>query len=310
MRGPVTVVIPALNEEAVIGRVIEQIAATLSGAWIPHEILVVDDGSTDRTAAIAAAHGARVLSHPYNLGYGRSLKDGICAASHETILITDADGTYPIERFPDLIAEADTYHMVVGARRGREYKGTPTKRFARLIFKLLSEFTTGRSIPDINSGLRVFRRGDILPFFPQISSGFSFTTTVTLAYMLNDLLVHYVPVAYHKRAGQSKVRYFRDTLRALQIIVQAILQYNPIKVFLILACPFYAFSGLALLGAAALWSPLLFGMAFGAFCTGSLIFSQGLHAAAAHRPAADASAIARRAAPVEADNEGTLARAA
>ncbi len=109
---------------------------------------------------------------------------------------------------------------------------------ARWCFKILVEFTTGRNIPDINSGFRVFRRSHALPFFPAMSSGFSFTTTITLVYLLSGMGIHYVPIAYYKRQGRSKVRQFRDTLRALQIVVEAILRYNPIKAFLLLALPF------------------------------------------------------------------------
>lgn len=235
---PISVILPAFNEEAAIGPTIERIIGVLRRNGIEHEILVVDDGSSDGTARIAQARGARVVAHPQNLGYGRSLKTGISSAAHDLVAIIDADGTYPVERLPDLIDRAKHFDMVVGARTGGEYLGSFSKRLARQLFKALSEFTAGRTIPDINSGFRVFRRSDVCPFFPSISSGFSFTTTATLAYMLNDYFVDYMPVEYHKRAGQSKVRMFRDTLRASQIIVETILRYNPIKVFLLLAIPF------------------------------------------------------------------------
>ena len=235
MSEPVTVVLPALNEGRVIGDVVRQVRATLSERGILHEILVVDDGSTDDTAAAAAAAGARLLAHVQNLGYGQSLKDGILAAANDLIVIADADGTYPIEQMPSLIEHTRQFDMVVGARQGAVYRGSLTKWLARKCFKALGEFATGRTIDDINSGFRALRRRDILPYFPQISSGFSFTTTSTLAYLLGGRLVHYLPITYHERVGPSKVRYLRDTLRALQIIIEAILTYNPIKVFLLLA---------------------------------------------------------------------------
>lgn len=245
-REPVTVVVPALNEERAVGPTIERLRAVLTKAEVPHEILIVDDGSTDRTAQIAAQAGARVLSHKQNLGYGRSLKDGILAAENDLIAITDADGTYPIERLPELLDLAREYPLVVARRTGRIYHGGIIKRFARFCFRVLGEFATGRRIPDINSGFRVFRRSQIAPFFPAIGSGYSFTTSSTLLYLLNDLYVHYLPVDYHPREGSSKVRPLRDTMRALQIVIEAILRYNPIKVFLLLAAPF-ALAAVALL---------------------------------------------------------------
>jgi hypothetical protein len=123
--------------------------------------------------------------------------------------------------------------MVVGTRTGVYYHGSLVKRIARLFFRALSEFATGRTIPDINSGCRVFRKDAAVRFFSTLSSGFSFTTTITLAFMLNAYSVQYLPIEYRKRRGESKVRYVRDTLRSLQIIVEAIVLYNPVKIFLL-----------------------------------------------------------------------------
>jgi polyisoprenyl-phosphate glycosyltransferase len=248
----VSIVIPAYNEQAAIREVVLQLREVLQRAGIVHEVLVVDDGSSDGTAAEAAAAGATVVQHPQNRGYGRSLKSGILHARYDLIAITDADGTYPAERLPELIALSDRFHMVVGQRTGQYHRGTVLKRIGRFFFRLLSEFAAGQKIPDINSGMRVFRRTDVVPFFPVISAGFSFTTTTTLVYLLNDLCVHHVPIDYQCRQGHSKVNMLRDTLRALQIIVEAILRYNPIKIFLLLALPLLllgaVFAGVALVG--------------------------------------------------------------
>jgi hypothetical protein len=279
MSEPVTVVIPALDEGRVIGDVVRQVRATLTEHGILHEILVVDDGSTDDTAAAAESAGARVLGHVQNRGYGQSLKDGILAAANDLILITDADGTYPIEQMPALVEHVRRFDMVVGARQGKVYRGGPTKWLARKCFKCLGEFATGRQIDDINSGFRAFRRRDILTYFPQISSGFSFTTTSTLAYMLGGRLVHYMPVDYHQRVGPSKVRYLRDTLRALQIIIEAILTYNPIKVFLLLAAPLVVVGAVGLSVGAALGSAWIAAVGLAALCTSWLTLAIGCAAA-------------------------------
>lgn len=271
---PISVVIPAYNEEDSIGPVIHRIRRVMADSGIKVEVVVVVDGATDRTAEKAAC-ADQVIVHPQNLGYGRSLKTGILAATNELIAITDADGTYPVERLPEMIERSRRFHMVVGARTGRFYQGSLMKRVGRFVFRHLSEFAAGQGIPDINSGLRVFRRSHILPYYPIISAGFSFTTTSTLAYLLNDLLVDYLPIEYHRRVGSSKVRHLRDTLRALQIVVEAILRCNPMKIFLLLSVPqFLAALGLGLVATAlGNWTCLL--AAILPACTGTLTFGMG-----------------------------------
>lgn len=275
---PVTVVIPAYNEAESIGKVIGHLRDVLAQAQIDAEILVVSDGATDSTASVARACRVRVIEHAQNLGYGRSLKTGILAATHDLIVITDADGTYPVERIPEMVKLSSRFHMVVGARTGAFYHGGMVKRVGRWVFRWLSEFAAGQQIPDINSGLRIFRRQEILPFFPVISSGFSFTTTTTLVYLLNDSFVHYLPIDYHQRAGKSKVRHFRDALRALQIIVEAILRCNPIKIFLLLAFPI-ALCGIGLVAGGLFlhcWVLGLSGVLL--VCTSLNVLSMGFHA--------------------------------
>lgn len=249
----VSVIIPAFNEEASIKRVVAEVRDSLRAADVDSEIVVVVDGATDATKERACEAADRVVVHPQNFGYGRSLKSGILAARHELIAITDADGTYPVARLPELIRLTEQFDMVVGARTGTYYRGSVFKMTGRYLLRRLSEFSVGQPIPDINSGMRVFRRGQIEKFFPVISAGFSFTTTSTLAYMHNDLCVHYVPIEYHKREGSSKVRHFRDSLRAFQIIVEAILRCNPVKVFILLASPLLALALIAMV-VAILWN--------------------------------------------------------
>src|SRR6185369_4581442 len=250
---------------------LRQAAAALSAV----DIVVVDDGSTDRTAEVARLAGARVIRHPHNIGYGRSLKDGISAAHHDAIAITDGDATYPPEDLPRLLdAMSRGFDMVVGARTGEHYDGRPFKGQLRRVLTFLVEFTTGRPVPDVNSGFRVFRRSIAMPYFGQLCDTFSFTTSLTLAYMMTGRFVTYVPIGYAARVGRTKVRLFRDSLRTLQYIVQAILYYNPIKIFLLLAAGALA---VAVAGAA---GGLLFGWPFLLVTAGALcaigIFALGL----------------------------------
>ncbi len=200
------------------------------------EIIVVDDASVDATARIAAEHGARVIRHAGNCGYGRSVKDGVAIAMHDTIIVTDADGTYPIDQIPLLLETYEKgFDMVVGARQGPAYRGTFLKMPARYVFKAIVEFTTGRHIPDINSGLRVFSKRTVETYFRDICNGYSFTTTITLIYLLTGKMVTYVAIPYNKRIGRSKVKIIRDSLRTLQYITECIVRYNPLKLFILFA---------------------------------------------------------------------------
>ncbi len=267
----ISVIIPALNEADGIGSVL----AAIKALPLQAEIIVINDGSTDNTADVARHSGATlVLEHPVPAGYGYSLKAGIAAASNEIIVITDADGTYPVGSIPALVDMLNRgFDMVVGARFGKAYRGAFLKMPARIIFKLLVEFTTGKRIPDINSGFRVFRKQDILPFFPDLCNTFSFTTTQTLIYQLTGRFVGYVPVAYEKRVGRSKVRIVRDALRTMQYIVEVIIRYNPLKLFLLLSIVSF--------GVSIMVSPLIgFVAIFCGFLCSMLIFSLGIIAEA------------------------------
>src|SRR5215216_5127593 len=187
----ISVVIPALNERNAIIETINRVHAAFSGAQLtPYEIIVVDDGSSDGTGQLAEQAGAKVLRHPHNIGYGRSLKDGILAATYDMIVISDADGSYPLEAIPMLIERFNQgFDMVVGARTGPNYRESMLKSPLRAVLKMIVEFTANREIPDINSGLRMFRRQVAIAYFDHVSDVFSFTTSLTLAYMMNSKFV-------------------------------------------------------------------------------------------------------------------------
>ena len=226
-----SILLPAYNEELAIAPVLQSLKRLYPSA----EIIVIDDGSTDRTAATARGEGAIVLKHPANAGYGKSVKDGILAATNDVIVLADADGSYAPENIATLLQKFEEgFDMVVGARSGKYYRGSFFKMPARLLLKWLVEFTTGRHIPDINSGLRIFRKSAAIPYFPDLCQGFSFTTTITLIFLLTGKFVTYVPAAYLKRVGHSKVRILRDSLRTLQYVTEVIATYNPLKLFILM----------------------------------------------------------------------------
>lgn len=231
---PVTVVIPAYNEELGVRAQVESIRQVLSSYEIPHEIIVVDDGSRDGTAQEALGAGARVLQHTQNRGYGASIKTGIAAAKHEKIVISDADGTYPSQEIPELVAKLETADMAVGARTGQEVHIPLVRRPAKWLLGRLANHIAGQSIPDLNSGLRAFRRECVRQYFPVLSNRFSFTTTVTLALMADDYRVVYHPINYYKRVGTSKItpRHFMDFVI---LVVRMAMLFQPLKVFVPLA---------------------------------------------------------------------------
>jgi glycosyltransferase involved in cell wall biosynthesis len=273
----ISVIIPAYNEEQAIAGTVDACVKALAQLGGEYEIIVVDDGSSDNTSGVAVAAGARIIRHPHNLGYGRSLKDGILAATYDTIVIADADGTYPVDRIPDLFrAHLAGFHMVVGARQGKHYDESFGKKMLRVLLKALVEFTAGRKIPDINSGLRIFSRQDILPYFQYLCETFSFTTSLTLAYMMNGMFVTYIPIEYQKRVGMTKVRLFRDSLRTLQFIVEAILYYNPIKIFLAFSVCLIGLASVCFLDAIVLGHHSAFLLGVGCVVLSVLMFGIGL----------------------------------
>jgi glycosyltransferase involved in cell wall biosynthesis len=273
-----SIIIPAYNEGSVIAITVFDIQKVLNMNNIKDaEIIVVNDGSTDKTEEMSTKAKAITISHPHNIGYGRSLKDGIDAASHDTIIITDADGTYPLEMIPVIVHEYNKgFSMVVGARQGENYDESFRKKILRLILKKLVEFTAGRKIPDINSGLRVFSKKEIKPFFPKLCDTFSFTTSLTLAYMMTGRFVQYIPIDYKKREGKTKVRLFRDSMRTLQFIVEAILFYNPIKIFLVFCAGLLGFAGINFILSFIFRRPVTFYMGVGCVLLSILMFGFGL----------------------------------
>ena len=247
-----SVLVPAYNEADGIVATIRKLREVLEPTGLVHEILVVDDGSTDGTGERAEAAGAQVIRQPRNGGYGLALKTALHRARYEWCAILDADGSYPIERLPDLLAHVPAFDMVVGAR-DRFYDALP-KRLGRFFLLKAVQYAVRRPVPDVNSGMRVFRKDVALAHENRISSGFSFTTTLTLNMMLEDCFVHYVPIQYAARIGKSKVRIGIDTVRIVRIVLQALLYYDPFKVFLPL-CVLALAAGALVGGALALVQP-------------------------------------------------------
>ncbi|MGE5245245.1 MAG: glycosyltransferase family 2 protein [Betaproteobacteria bacterium] len=222
-----SILIPAYNEEASIGPLVTALLA--SAAW--HEILVVDDGSSDRTAAEAAAAGARVIRHPYNKGNGAAVKTGIREASGAFVLIVDADGQHKPDDARRLVAQLDGYDLVVGARSAAT-QATWARRLGNAMLNALASFLTERHIPDLTSGFRAARRDRLLEFLHLLPNGFSTPTTTTLAFIKAGYSVRFEPIEAAGRAGRSKIRLARHGISFLLILLKVITIYSPLRIFM------------------------------------------------------------------------------
>ncbi|MFN3230545.1 MAG: glycosyltransferase family 2 protein [Alphaproteobacteria bacterium] len=231
-----TVVIPCFNEEGAIAETLAHLASTLPDAP-EHEIIVVDDGSTDGTPAILEDlarqdKSFRVVVHQRNRGYGAALKTGIRNARFGLIVITDADGTYPNDRIPDLLAACKDHDMAVGSRTGASVTYSKIRKIPKVFLTRWASWIARQSIPDINSGLRVFKKSAAEKFLGILPDSFSFTMTITLALLTNYRPVAFVPIDYHARVGQSKIKPIRDTLRFIMIILRTGVYFAPLRIFM------------------------------------------------------------------------------
>lgn len=232
MSQAVSIIIPAFNEQDGIGEVLDSIQQLIEARGIEAEIIVVDDGSTDQTAEVVASRNVRLVQHESNRGYGATLKTGIRNAKYDLMLITDADGTYPVEAIPVLLDAMGKCDMAVGARTGEHVKIPLFRRPAKRMLQMLANYLAQKDIPDLNSGLRVFRREIAERFYDLFPEGFSFTITITMAALTSNYRVKFVPIDYYRRKGKSTIRPARDFMGFLSLIVRMTVYFNPLRVFL------------------------------------------------------------------------------
>ena len=230
-----SVVVPCYNEIDSIEATIDALMDVITPDGT--EIIVVDDGSTDGTRELldemtrSGEHDLlRVVYHGSNHGYGAAISTGVRRALSELIVIIDADGTYPCERIPDLVEVAGSVDMVVGSRTQGKNPQPLLRRFTKSILRAHCSWLVGERIPDLNSGLRVFRKSIFDRFFKILPSGFSLTTTLTVAMMRSRYSVVFVPITYAERVGRSKIRPIRDTLGFIQLILRTGMYFAPLRV--------------------------------------------------------------------------------
>ncbi|MGH3188808.1 MAG: glycosyltransferase family 2 protein [Streptosporangiaceae bacterium] len=235
-----SIVLPCFNEEAHVLLEVERICQAMDKSGIAYELLAIDDGSTDHTLArLRRAEPdfphLRVIAFPRNGGAGTARRIGTQQAKGQIVVWTDADMTYPNERIPEFIGILDAdplIDQVVGARTSEEGSLKIARVPAKWFVRKLAERLTNAQIPDLNSGLRAFRRSVALPYLRLLPPGFSCVTTITLAFLSNEHEVRYVPIEYAKRAGRSKFHFFSDAYRYVLQVLRMVMYFNPLKVLM------------------------------------------------------------------------------
>ncbi len=222
-----SVVIPAKNEMDAIGAVVSDIRDRYPEA----EIVVVDDGSTDQTAHLAEQAGARVVRHPESLGNGAAVKSGARAAAGEILCFMDADGQHDPDDLAKLLAKLEGgYDMVIGARAWNSHAGAG-RLVANGLYSRFASLITGRTIPDLTSGFRAVRASLFKRFLYLLPNGFSYPTTITMAFLRSGYPVGFERISAKRRAGKSHIRPVRDGIRFLIIIFKVATLYAPLKIF-------------------------------------------------------------------------------
>ncbi len=227
-----TVIIPVYNEKDAVKEVISSIKELLDFNKILYEIITVNDGSSDSSREVLSAiDGIKLINHPYNKGYGAALKTGIKNAKYDYICIIDADNTYPVKAIIEMYSFVGEYDMIVGARIGANVDIPFQKKYAKIIITKLANYLVGSKIPDLNSGLRIFKKEIALINLNILPSGFSFTTTITCATMTGDYFVKFYPIDYFKRTGESKIRPFHF-FEFMLLVIRLNVYFKPLKIFL------------------------------------------------------------------------------
>ena len=226
----ISIVIPVYNEEEVVASVLDKVLATVRS--IQHmdiEVIVVNDHSTDKTLEILKTYqDINLISNPYNLGYGASLKRGIKAARGKWIFITDADGTYPVEKMPEFLPYMKDYDMIIGSRTTRNSNIPFFRRPAKKFLNWFASWLINFKIPDLNSGMRIFKKDLCLEFWNLYPQRFSFTSTITMAFIKNNYLVKYFPIDYHERVGKSSIKPW-NFFSFLALVFRIAFYFQPLK---------------------------------------------------------------------------------
>ncbi len=226
----VSIIIPAYQESRAIGKVVDGARRKMIELGGEFEIIVVDDGSDDGTGDIARKAGATVITHPYQRGYGASLKTGLKAAKGETVVLMDGDDQHDPAEIGVLLKERGSYDMVVG-KRGKKSHSPLWRRPGKAFLGWLANNISGKDIPDLNSGFRAINREMAIKLSPILPDGFSFSTTITMATLKSGQTICYVPINVRARVGKSSVSPM-DGIKTIMLILRIITLFSPFRIFL------------------------------------------------------------------------------
>ena len=237
-----SIVVPCFNESLAVSKTAKEIFSTLT-TWkesedvqLCFELIFVNDGSTDNTSEKLSTlyqdyKNLEVIDSKVNCGYGASLKKGILAAKYDSIVITDADGTYPNERIPELIKGLEKNDMVIGARIGKNVQIPALRRPVKWLLLKYARWMSKADIKDLNSGLRAMKKDMVFRFWNMLPNAFSFTSTITISMHIEGLSVSYLPIDYHARIGSSSIKPIQDTLRFFSLVLRTVMYFKPLQVF-------------------------------------------------------------------------------
>jgi len=228
----VSIILPAFNEEKAIGHVIDDIQHVMKHTSYDYELFVVDDASTDKTIEIVRAKNIVVIQHPFQRGSGAARKTGIRHAKGEIIVMLDADGTYDPKDIPKMLELFPKIDQVIGARTSEKGTLKWLRSPAKWTLKKVASLLTGVPIPDLNSGLKAFKKDIVTKYLWLIPDGFSCVSSITLAFLCNGYQVQWIPTSYFTRIGDSKFHPLKDSYRYLITIIKMVMYFNPLKVFL------------------------------------------------------------------------------
>lgn len=226
-----SVIMPVFNEEETVKETISELKMELSRLGLEYEIIVINDGSRAETKnLLEQIEGIKLISHPYNKGYGASLKTGIKEAKYEWLFFVDGDGQHPVEEIKNFLPYTADYDLITGARIKKGYKGPIIRQPGKKLLHSVANYLTGRKIPDLNCGFRLVKKNELEKFLHIMPNGFSMSTTTTLTFIKDGLSVKFVPIAIKKRTGKSTVSP-KDAFRMLLLIIRIIMLFSPLKVF-------------------------------------------------------------------------------
>ena len=226
----ISAIIPVYNEEKTIDRIIKSLKQELNKLVLNYEIIAINDNSTDKTKSILEKiHGIKIINHVQNKGYGASLKTGVENSKFENLLFFDADGQHKTEYIPEMIKYVNDFDMISGDRKG--YKGPFIRQPGKRLLQWLAKYLSRQKIPDLNCGLRIVKKKQILRFLHLLCNGFSFSTTTTLVFLSEGLSIKYIPITVNKRKGKSTVKP-RHAFDTLILILRIIMLSFPLRVFL------------------------------------------------------------------------------